>query len=171
VLDVARLDDNYVLRVVVAAEDLRPNEGVFVGRVFDVWNPGRQGDAGAASVAAPPGPPVDVGGAVRIFDSGFDPILFRRSGSRSPLAGWITLTIAAGIPASPTIPVGAAGPSDRGTRGALVGSPPGPAPSGSGGGNARRSAAGRSSMSGRNEMTGGPPLSDHLTWQAWRPRT
>lgn len=127
VLDVARLDDTYVLRAVVAAEDLQPNEGLFVARVFEVWSPDLEEDAGAASDAPPPpGPPVDVGGAVRIFDSGFGSHPVQEIWIEIPVGqDRITLTIAAGVPDDPHDPGReTAGPSDRSDPGrVLVGSP------------------------------------------------
>lgn len=106
VLDAARLEDSYVLRLVVDAQGLDPTEGVFVGQRFAVWVPEADPEVPGAREEdvppPPPGPPTDLGGVLTIADSGF--------GAGAVQEVWIevalgsarpTVTIAAGVPARP----------------------------------------------------------------------
>lgn len=104
VLQAARLENSYALRLVVTASGLADDEGVFVAQRFAVSPPDTFDEEPEPGDAAPPppGPPPDLGGVVSIADSGFGASLVQEAWVEAPLGTRrLTVTVGAGVPARP----------------------------------------------------------------------
>jgi hypothetical protein len=102
VLDAARLEESYVLRLVVSADSLDQTEGVFVAQRFAVWDPEAEPEAPPAEEDVPPPPagPAAMGGVISTADSGFGAGSVQEVWVEVPLGSRrLTLTVGAGVPA------------------------------------------------------------------------